>query len=388
MAKIKYQFYCKNEEEVRRALARIEKVLPKVHWAAGQKTTEWWNTNVTYPVWLSVWDDNDMTYREFTDHGFSEQSTMPDTVKIYLASSKTDAKKKLKKIHRDLPSVRWHSGDLPSNFIPSINYPIWLEVTSDGDLGYSDSDIGSCVFDDYEQSTDDDTAPSAAEPIAPVTDDPVDHPSHYTHGSTECIDAMVETQGKNAVQHFCVCNAFKYLWRWRGKNGMEDIWFAVKDPKHYCFNVEDVKLRRRVMAPYRTENQPKDWEETPEGRFRMTYPSNFWDDISVPFWSMPENTEHPTQKPEKLFAKLILASSKEGDMVFDPFLGSGTSCVVAKKLNRHYCGIETNTEYCCWAEKRLNIAEADPSIQGYADGVFWERNTLNQQKQNHFKKKK
>ena len=172
------------------------------------------------------------------------------------------------------------------------------------------------------------------------------------------------------------------------KNGMEDIWFAVKDPKHYCFNVEDVKLRRRVMAPYRTENQPKDWEETPEGRFRMTYPSNFWDDISVPFGSTPENTHLPTQKPEKRFAKLILASSKEGDMVFDPFLGSGTSCVVAKKLNRHYCGIETNTEYCCWAEKRLNIAEADPSIQGYADGVFWERNTLNQQKQNHFKKKK
>jgi len=63
-------------------------------------------------------------------------------------------------------------------------------------------------------------------------DDPVDHPSHYTHGSVECIDAMVETQGKNAVQHFCVCNAFKYLWRWRGKNGMEDIkkaqWYLNK----------------------------------------------------------------------------------------------------------------------------------------------------------------
>lgn len=63
-------------------------------------------------------------------------------------------------------------------------------------------------------------------------DDPVDHPSHYTHGSVECIDAMVETQGKNAVQHFCICNAFKYLWRWRGKNGMEDIkkaaWYLNK----------------------------------------------------------------------------------------------------------------------------------------------------------------
>ena len=95
---------------------------------------------------------------------------------------------------------------------------------------------------------------------------------------------------------------------------------------------------------------------------------------------MPENTDHPTQKPEKLYAKLILASSKEGDLVFDPFLGSGTSSVVAKKLGRKYCGIELNEEYCLWAEKRLLAAESDKTIQGYCDGVFWERNTLSAQK--------
>lgn len=163
------------------------------------------------------------------------------------------------------------------------------------------------------------------------------------------------------------------------KNGMEDIWFAVKNPNDYYFNVEAVKVCRQVIAPYRTNGKPKDWEETSEGNFRMTYPSNFWDDISIPFWSMPENTDHPTQKPEKLIAKLILASSKEGDVVFDPFLGSGTTSVVAKKLNRHYCGVEINTEYCCWAEKRLEMAETDTEIQGYTNGVFWERNTLNRQ---------
>ena len=70
-----------------------------------------------------------------------------------------------------------------------------------------------------------------------------------------------------------------------------------------------------------------------------------------------------------------LASSKEGDMVFDPFMGSGTSCVVASKLGRHYCGIEQNEEYCLWALKRLALAKDDAEIQGYADGVFWERNT-------------
>ena len=164
------------------------------------------------------------------------------------------------------------------------------------------------------------------------------------------------------------------------KNGMEDIWFAVKNPKDYYFDVESVKMKRKVIAPYKVDGKPKDWDQSEDGNFRITYPSNFWDDISIPFWSMPENTDHPTQKPEKLYAKLILASSKPGDIVFDPFLGSGTTSVVAKKLGRNYCGIEMNQEYCLWTEKRLQMAEKDSSIQGYSDGVFWERNSLLEQK--------
>ncbi|MCR5763069.1 MAG: site-specific DNA-methyltransferase [Treponema sp.] len=163
------------------------------------------------------------------------------------------------------------------------------------------------------------------------------------------------------------------------KNGMEDIWFAVKNPDDYYFDVESVMMKRKVLAPYKVEGSPKDWNESENGKFRLTYPSNFWDDISIPFWSMPENTDHPTQKSEKLYAKLILASSQKEDVVFDPFLGSGTASVVAKKLGRKYCGIELNEEYCMWAEKRLQMADADPSIQGYSDGVFWERNTLSLQ---------
>lgn len=159
------------------------------------------------------------------------------------------------------------------------------------------------------------------------------------------------------------------------KNGMEDIWFAVKDPKNYYFNLDAVMMKKRVLAPYKENGKPKDWKETKNGNFRMTCPSNFWDDISIPFWSMPENTDHPTQKPEKLYAKLILASSREGDKVFDPFMGSGTSCVVAKKLGRHYLGIEINEEYCLWAMKRLQNADSDKHIQGYEGGVFWERNS-------------
>lgn len=164
------------------------------------------------------------------------------------------------------------------------------------------------------------------------------------------------------------------------KNAMEDIWFGVKNPKDYYFNSEAVKMKRRVIAPYKEDGKPKDWEETTDGNFRLTYPSNFWDDISIPFWSMTENTDHPTQKPEKLYAKLILASSKEDDIIFDPFMGSGTATVVAHKLGRKYIGIEINEEYCLWAAKRIIMSDKDSSIQGYSDGVFWERNTLSMQK--------
>lgn len=164
------------------------------------------------------------------------------------------------------------------------------------------------------------------------------------------------------------------------KNAMEDIWFAVKNPKDYYFDVDSVKMKRKVKAPYKVDGKPKDWEETESGNFRITYPSNFWDDISIPFWSMHENTDHPTQKPEKLYSKLILASSKPGDRVFDPFLGSGTAAVVAQKLGRRFCGVEINREYCLWAVKRLMEAKDDSTIQGYADGVFWERNSLGSQK--------
>ncbi len=160
------------------------------------------------------------------------------------------------------------------------------------------------------------------------------------------------------------------------KSNSEDIWFATVS-QHYVFNVDAVKLKRRVMAPYTdAQGQPKDWDDTDGGRYRVTHPSNLWTDLTVPFWSMPENTDHPTQKPEKLLAKVIMASSLPGDVIFDPFVGSGTTSVVAKKLGRHYVGVEIDLEYCCLAEKRLSVADNDGAIQGYTDGVFWERNSL------------
>jgi len=163
------------------------------------------------------------------------------------------------------------------------------------------------------------------------------------------------------------------------KNNSEDIWFATVSDR-YVFNIEAVKVKRRVLAPYKDPSgQPKDWTPEPDGPRRITHPSNIWTDLTVPFWSMPENTDHPTQKPEKLLAKIILASSRKGDVVFDPFLGSGTTSVVARKLGRHYTGVEIDRDYACLAEKRLALAEQNPNIQGYRDGLFWERNSTGNQ---------
>lgn len=158
------------------------------------------------------------------------------------------------------------------------------------------------------------------------------------------------------------------------KNSMEDIFYATVS-KDFTFNLDAVKQRKKVLAPYKDKGTPKDWTEVNGEKVRNTCPSNFWDDIAVPYWSMPENTAHPTQKPEKLIAKLILASSNKGDLVLDIFSGSGTTGVVAKKLGRNFINLEQNPLYCAWAEMRLERAETDRSIQGYEEGVFYERNS-------------
>ena len=165
------------------------------------------------------------------------------------------------------------------------------------------------------------------------------------------------------------------------KNASEDIWFCTVSDDYY-FNADAVKLKRQVIAPYRSNGKPKDWDDDGDGRFRLTHPSNLWTDISIPFWSMPENTPHPTQKPEKLLAKILLASSRPGDVVLDPFAGSGTTGVVARKLDRRFVMVEQEEEYCLYAAKRLAEIPRRPHIQGYHGGVFWERNTLALQKRN------
>lgn len=162
--------------------------------------------------------------------------------------------------------------------------------------------------------------------------------------------------------------------RFNWKNSSEDIWFFTAS-NDYFFDAEAVKIKRKVLAPYTENGAPKDWQRGEAGNFRATSASNLWTDLTVPFWSMNENTIHPTQKPEKLLAKIILASTRENDFILDPFAGSGTTAAAARKLNRNFTTIEADERYCLLAEKRLDLAAQDKTIQGFTDGIFWERNS-------------
>lgn len=204
-----------------------------------------------------------------------------------------------------------------------------------------------------------------------------DNASVYICADWKTSIAIPETAGK----YFILQNRISWeREKGRGcqnnwKNCLEDIWFFTKS-KDYTFNIDAVKVQRKVIAPYRDNaGNPKDWQEKGKERFRLTHPSNVWTDISIPFWSMPENTPHPTQKPEKLMAKLILASSNKGDLVLDPFAGSGTTAVTAKKLGRHFIGIEREKEYAALAIRRLQLADKNPEIQGFENGYFKARNS-------------
>lgn len=78
-------------------------------------------------------------------------------------------------------------------------------------MGYEVIDDTPTIADTVEENSEDAKA------------DPVNSPAHYTSGGIECIDAMQAAFGDEAVKDFCLCNAFKYLWRHRSKNGVEDL---------------------------------------------------------------------------------------------------------------------------------------------------------------------
>lgn len=130
----------------------------------------------------------------------------------------------------------------------------------------------------------------------------------------------------------------------------EFILYYTKTDK-YIFN--SYKLLKKHVIPYMKDGKPRGWFTDQNGiKCRWTGLSNAWN-YTAPWWSMHEYTGHPTQKPEMLIERIILASSNEGDLVLDPFMGSGTTGAVCKKLDRQFIGIEKSKVYFNICTKRI-----------------------------------
>lgn len=119
----------------------------------------------------------------------------------------------------------------------------------------------------------------------------------------------------------------------------EYVFFFTKKKEDYTFNLEDVKIPALNYRPDRYKSQLKN-------------PTDVWR-ISLVSGNSIERTEHPAQYPEELIERIIKVGTQVGDLVLDPFMGSGTTAVVAKRLGRKYVGYEIEQEYLDIAKKRL-----------------------------------
>jgi DNA modification methylase len=139
---------------------------------------------------------------------------------------------------------------------------------------------------------------------------------------------------------------------WGGSTGKrfcsryEYVFFFTKHKDKYTFNLDDIKIPALNYRPDRYKSQLKN-------------PTDVWR-ISMVSGNSPERTDHPAQYPEELIERIIKVGTNPGDLVLDPFMGSGTTAVVAKKLGRQYVGYELEKEYIKIAETRLK--DDEPTI--------------------------
>jgi len=118
----------------------------------------------------------------------------------------------------------------------------------------------------------------------------------------------------------------------------DDILLFTKDPKKFVFNLDEIRVPQKY---YRSVNN-----------MRGANPGNVWE-FSHMHYCNKNRKSHPTQKPEGLFERMVLASSNEGDTVLDPFVGSGTLLRICQQTGRNGIGIDINSEYIRMTEERL-----------------------------------
>lgn len=165
------------------------------------------------------------------------------------------------------------------------------------------------------------------------------------------------------------------VWHYKNKANLGSDWgrsheslLHFRKSKEFTFNIDDV----RVPYGNHTQKYPDHPQAKTSQYGKGSDKSRLWqphprgakprDVLEIPTTSngMHEKTAHPTQKPEELLRKVILASSSSGGMVVDPFLGSGTTAVVSEQLGRKWKGCDNSTEYCGWAAHRIELVEDWP----------------------------
>lgn len=165
------------------------------------------------------------------------------------------------------------------------------------------------------------------------------------------------------------------IWHYKNKANLGSDWgrshesiLHFRKSKNFTFNIDDIRIpygKHTLKYPDHPQAETSQY-----GRGRKN--PSVWrphargakprDVLEIPTTcnGMHEKTPHPTQKPEELLRKLVLAVSNEGDLVIDPFLGSGTTAVVAEQLHRNWKGCDISLEYCRWAVERIELVEDWP----------------------------
>lgn len=147
----------------------------------------------------------------------------------------------------------------------------------------------------------------------------------------------------------------------------------------YKFNYKDILIEAKTGS----KRKLMDYRKTPPQPYSTTkVPGNVWDFSRVRY-RMEEYENHPTQKPEALLERVILASSNKKDIVLDPFSGSYTTSAVANKLGRKAIGIDINPEYYKIGLRRTEIANAYKGMELKKDKS---RKTNNKSKSDHLGK--
>ena len=165
------------------------------------------------------------------------------------------------------------------------------------------------------------------------------------------------------------------VWHYKNKANLGSDWgrshesiLHLRKTSEFTMNVEDVRIpygAHTLKYPQHPQaltsqfgqgkEREADWTPNPAG----AKPKDVFD-IPTTCNGMGEKTAHPTQKPEELLRKIVLASSNPGDLVADPFSGSGTTCVVAEQLGRRWVGCDANPTYNQWAIERLDAVPQKP----------------------------